>query len=235
MRAIVIVVLGLLHATSAAAGIEHARLTPPAGWTEGPLPPEQLAEARKGPGVLRVDATSWLAPDGDVELIVLELVQRRIGNVRAQIRSIENGARTATKPGTQLALHEADDGWQVVVDHSVQLEDRHLRTRRRYAVGKDGIYLAVANCGSVTPAAAAAAACEPALASLQLTVPGAEELPSTDPAYRIGYAVGQALPFVVGVVLVIYFVRRSRRRERERVATLRRERERIASEPPPQA
>lgn len=230
MRAIVIGVLGVLHATSAVAGIEHTSVTPPAGWTQQPVPAEQLAEARKGPGVVRVDATSWVAPDGDAELIVLELVQRRVGNVRAQLRGIENGARTAAKQGKQLALHEVDDGWQVVVDHTVQLEDRHLRSRRRYAVSKDGIHLAVANCISVAPAPAA---CEPAIASLQLRVPGAEELPSTNRAYRIGYALGQALPFVIGVLLVVYFVRRSRRRDRERVAAMRRERERLAGEPPP--
>lgn len=229
---VAVVLVGALHAT-AAAELQHAELTAPRDWTSEPVADEHLAESRKAPGVVRADGVVWVAPDGDGELVLMELVQRRIGrNVRAQIRGLENGIRKSMPAGQQLELREEDNGVHVFVHQTVQLEDRRVRMHRRYVVTRDAIHVAIASCVGAGPAPSS---CEPALGTLRLAVPGAEELPSDDPAYRLGYAFGQLLAFGAIGLLVVYLVRSSRRRERERVAAARRERERVAGAPPPPA
>jgi len=188
----------------------------PAGFTEQPGAADvQLAQLRKQPTTVSVDAQIYLSQDG-VQLTRMTWLIR-IANSPDR-PSLEDLDRGVVAGGAKRASKHVSDsrhwvGDQLVAETIDEVGDSQVRQRRIYAADTAGVvHMFGLICAGV---ADQLADCEKAQQTMQLKIPHEAALLATSPPKKIvdlPFIIGQVSGFLIVAIILVWYVLRRRNR-----------------------
>jgi hypothetical protein len=213
----------LLAAAFVMCAVLPARAAPwslelPAGYTEQPGAADaEVEQLRKVARTVSVDAQVYLSPDGDVRLTRMTWLSKfDVKPGRGSLDSLDRGvasggAKHATKT---VSATRQFVGEQLIGEQVLDVEATRVHMKRIYAADTANVvHMFTVVCAGP---ADKLADCEKAQASMQLTLPNQASLSTTSGAAGEETSVAYVLGFVTGVlvvvVVVVWLIRRARRR-----------------------
>jgi hypothetical protein len=217
MRAIAIAAL-LLATGSAVAAPWSIQL--PVGFSEEPVPDEQLAALRAMKETISVDAQAFSTAGDEIVLTrVTWLLKLPAPITRASIERFDREQHAAMDPSAQnFTANRSWIGPQMVATSSQDVGTVHIKQRRIYALAADGVvHLLSVSCFGARDDIAP---CEASQRTMKITLPNPMAVPTRGVAkdtssfgHKIGLAALVAL--VLGLVAWVFqSVRRGPRRRR---------------------